>query len=77
MLAPADIHGHHTADTAYCPMLAGPHDPSMAGAVLKWRNDEVLELLDSKDGQRHYSCWYGKRSGSFDPRKIFPKLMHA
>ena len=77
MLAPADIDGAYTADTAYCPMLAGPHDPSMAGAVLKWRNDEVLELLDSKDVNRHYSCWYGKRSGAFDPRKIFPKLMHG
>ena len=41
------------SDTAYCPMLAGPHDPSLAGATLKWRNDEVLELIDSKDVQRH------------------------
>ena len=77
MLAHADVDVNYTSDTAYCPMLAGPHDPSMAAAVLKWRNDEVLELLNSKDVHRHYSCWYGKRSGSFDPRKIFPKVMHG
>ena len=76
MLAPAHPSARYTSDTAYMPMLAGPQDPSMAGAVLKWRNDEVLELLDSKDVQRHYSCWYRKRSGSCDPRKIFPKVMH-
>ena len=77
MLAPADVDASYTTDTAYCPMLAGPHDPSMAGAVLKWRNDEVLELLNSKDVHRHYSCWYGKRSGSFDPRKVFPRVIHG
>ena len=77
MLAPSDVDGHYTADTSYRPMLAGPHCLSLAGAILKWKNDEVLCLLDSKDVQRHYSCWYGKRSGSFDPPKIYPKLMHG
>ena len=60
--------------TNFTPWHAGPSEP-IAGCVLKWKNDEVIELNTTYDVYRHYIHSWNKRTHSGDPHKSFPRIL--
>ena len=69
MLAPMDP----ANDNDFVPLGSGPHEP-IAGAVLRWKNDEVIELHNTYDVYRHYLHAQNKRTHHGDPHREFPQL---